>query len=177
MHAGTKATDRAQGEQGAASFILTASMALYAVSFFLPAFAERHRSPVPGYSAFLMALLGPLFYAITGGAVLVREADPRGLLLLALFLPWLGNVAYWLAAHRLQAGRSCGVVPLGILAVLLGLSAWATTTCFWLSFPADRRGPPPITYREGYWLWLSSMALLVYPSWESKRISAGRGRL
>ena len=164
-------------EGGSASRALLASLALYAVSFFLPALEEPQRGTVRGHAAFLMALLGPAIYSIGGVVALVRELDRRGLLVLLLFLAWSANVAYWLAARRLHRGRRRGVVTLSVLAVLLGLSAPATTTSFWMSFPADRREPPPTVYREGYWLWLGSMALLGYGGWEGQASRLGRAKL
>jgi hypothetical protein len=111
----------------------------------------------------------PAIYSIFGVFAAVRGSDPRGLLVLLFFLPWSANPAYWLAAYRLHIGRRRGVVALSVLAVLLGLSPWAALTSFWLSFPADRRWPSPFAaFREGYWLWLGSMALLVCGGWEGR---------
>jgi hypothetical protein len=169
-----RATDLEGGEEGSAFRVLLASLGLHTVSFFLPAFGVPQQGTVRGGAAFLMALLGPAIYSVGGILTLVRESDPRGLLVLLSVLPWSANPAYWLAAHRLHIGRRRGVVMVSVFAVLLGLSAWAMPTAFWLSFPADRRGPPPYVYREGYWLWLGSMALLVYGGWEGGGSRRGR---
>lgn len=163
-----------KGGQGGVSRVILASLALHAVSFLLPAISERQQGIVRGVTAFLMALLGPAIYGVCGIFDVVRGPDRRGLVLLLSFLPWSANPVYWLAVHRLHIGRKRGVVMLSVLAVLLGLSAWAMSTAFWLSFPADRRGPPPYVYREGYWLWLGSMALLVYGGWEGGGTRLGR---
>jgi hypothetical protein len=176
MGFGAKATELEGGEEGIASRVLLASQALYAISFFLPALDEPHRGTFRGYAAFLMALLGPIIYSICGIFALVRESDPRGLLVLVFFLPWSANIAYWLAAYCLHIGRRRGVVALSVLAVLLGLSACAASTYLWLSFRAVRPGPPPIAYREGYWLWLGSMALLVYGGWDGRWSRLGRAK-
>jgi hypothetical protein len=169
MGVGARATELEGGEKCSVSRVLLASLALYAVSFFLPALDDPQGGMARGYAAFLSALIGPAIYSIGGGVALVRESDPRWLLFLLVFLPWSANPAYWLAAYRLHIGRRRGVVTLSVLAVLLGLSPWAMLTACWLSSPAGRRGPPPyFAYREGYWLWLGSMALLVYGGWEGK---------
>ena len=172
-----RATDRERDVDGLASRVLLVSLALYAVSFCLPALDEPRHVPVRGYAAFLMAFFYPAIYSLVGVALLVREADPRGLLVMLFFLPWSANLAYWLAAHRLHSGRRRGVVTLGALAVLLGLSFPAMSTAFWLSFPADRRGPPLYVYREGYWLWLGSMALVSYGGREGRASRPGRAEV
>src|SRR5262245_3383638 len=115
-----RATDREGGEEGSASLVLLASLALYAVSFFLPAIGEPQHRTICGYAAFLMALLGPAIHSVGAILTLVRESDPRGLLVLLSWLPWMANPAYWLAARRLHIGRRRGVVALSVLAVLLG---------------------------------------------------------
>jgi hypothetical protein len=161
-----RATDLERGKEGLTSWVLPTSLALFAISFLLPALDDPRAGMCRGYAAFSIALFGPLVYSIGGFAALFRGSDPTGLLVLVLLLPWSANVAYGLAAYCRHIERKYVVVALGVLAVVLGLSAWLTVTYFWLSFAPERRGPPPFaTFREGYWLWLGSMALLVYGGW------------
>jgi hypothetical protein len=161
-----RATDLERGKKGVTSGVLATSLALYAVSFLLPAWDDPGAGMVRGYAAFSVALFGPLIYSIGGFAALFSGLDPTGLLILVALLPWCANIAYGLAAYCLHIERKYVVVALGVLAVVLGLSAWLPVTYFWLSFPVERRGPPPFAaLREGYWLWLGSMALLAYGGW------------
>src|SRR5262249_28549203 len=136
------------------------------ISFSLPALAEPRRGTFRGYEVFWVALFGPAVYSVAAVVALAR-LEPRGLLILVFFLPWSANIAYWLAAYRLPTGRWHRVGTPSAPAVLLGLSPWVPSTFFWLAFPADRREAPPFfAYREGYWLWLGSMALLVFGGWD-----------
>jgi hypothetical protein len=140
---------------------LLTSTALYTVSFFLPV-VDGPRRPVPGYAAFLMALIYPLWYSVFALAAM----EPRAIVVLVLlFLSWLANVVYWEAIHRLLTGHRRGVSALGILAVLLGLCV--------LPFS---RGFPPRVFREGYWVWLGGMALLAFGggAFEGKRSSRAK---
>ena len=174
MGVGARVTDWEGGEEAMASRVLLVSLAVYALSFFSPALDDPQRGTFRGYAVFLMALCGPAIYSVAAVVALVR-LELRALLILVSFLPWLANIAYWLAAYRLHIGRRRGVVTLSVLAVLLGLSSCVLLTLFWLAFPADRRGLPPVwAYREGYWLWLGSMALLAYGGWDSGGTRLGR---
>ena len=134
------------------------SRALYLTSFFLPAAMRDARHSCPGFELFLWSLLGPLFWSVA----LLAGRQPMGFLLLLTLCPWLANVAYWFALRRLSRGDGREVAGLVVLAVLLGLSPLA---CYLgLSFLPVRGGAPPgsFPFREGYWLWLGSMALLAF---------------
>lgn len=136
--------------------LLGTSLALYAVSFALPALQENGRA-TRGLAAFLLTLVYPLLY----GAIGVVKRLPGALLMLAYFPCWLANVAYWLAVYRLSRGRRRGVGFLGCAAVLLGLTVFAPAVAILLHTPPGARSPG-VVFREGYWLWLAGMGLVAF---------------
>jgi hypothetical protein len=153
--------DETDPVNGHARLALMTSGILYVMSFFLPAVMGAPHHFFAGYQAFLMSLIGPLFFSM----IVLCSPHPLGLLPLVTLCPWLANVAYWLAVRRLCNGRRRGVVSLAILAVFLGLSAVA---CYFVStslLAHGGRAPGVFPFREGYWLWLGSMALLALGCW------------
>jgi hypothetical protein len=146
---------------GVTRLALMTSRGLYAASFFLPAVMTTPGHTSPGYEVFVWSLAGPVLYS----ALLLANGNLVGLVLLLTLCPWLANVAYWFAAHRLCRGRRLGVVAAAVHAVLLGLSPFA---CYLLSTLVMVHGGGPSRhspFRVGYWLWLSGMALLVPAGW------------
>lgn len=153
---GAKATDPKK------SFALLAwltSPALYIVSFFLPVL-DNPEHPLPGYAAFLAALLVPLYVSFLA----LLSMHPEGLISLVLFPSWVANVVYWRAIHRLLTGQRRGVTARGVFAVLLGVSVLPVAIAA-MSFPPGASGRHYVVPREGYWIWLGSMALLVFGGW------------
>ncbi len=75
-------------------------LALYGISFLLPALGKSHDKPLYGYAAFLWGLYGVL-----------------------LGIPvWLANLALWFGLGHLALGQYRGAAIAGIIAVGLGLT-------------------------------------------------------
>jgi hypothetical protein len=122
----------------AALFVFSLSVAIYAISFFLPTFeivVDGKPSFSYGYEAFSIGFLSPFLSPFCGG--------------LRTFLPWLANPLYWFGVVGFvthQYRRACFV----------GVIATATSTTLWIFNDPESR----TLFLIGYFLWVLSIGLV-----------------
>jgi hypothetical protein len=138
--------------------------AVYALSFFLPAWVESNR-PIPGYGAFL---LGMLACCLTGPGLAgeflrghVPHLSSNDMTFFVGAVAWLANPGLLVGLVRLAMDRGQSAAALGIGSFLLGL-------CFFFSPKSDH-----FQLSWGYYCWMASMALLAAAGlrglWYSRR--------
>jgi hypothetical protein len=144
-------------------------LTVYACSFLLPAICDRTFCMF-GYAAFVNSLFGGKIYSTIDGAQLAPFTP-------IVFIGWLPNPLCWAAIAMLHARRWAFAGCVGAFAFLLALS-WVLKDMSGPLLPPERQNVLPYyELRIGYYVWLSSMALIVLAAMVGRWARPGRGCL
>jgi hypothetical protein len=129
---------------------------VYGISFFLPVWQGNDPASY-GFWAFVMGFVWFLIMLAGLAQILLQphnlDLTAANIAAIVALAAWLANPVFWFGLASLSSNRCRRAMVLGMIALLLSFS-------FWHVNPND-----VLDLSWGYYLWVTSMALLMFAGW------------